>query len=138
MPQYFLAKSEPSVYPWSRLVEEKHAVWDGVRNFEARNNLRAMKKGDLVFFYHSNEEKAVVGIAKVTKEAYPDASAKDGDWSAVDLAPVKPMSKAVTLSAIKADLSLAELPLVKKSRLSVSTVSAKDFARILKLGATKL
>jgi predicted RNA-binding protein with PUA-like domain len=138
MPQYFLAKSEPSVYSWTRLVEEKRAVWDGVRNFEARNNLRAMKKGDLVLFYHSSEERAVVGIAKVVREAYPDASAADGDWSAVDLAPVKAMSKPVTLTAIKADAAFAELPLVRRSRLSVSSMSAKDFERILKLGATKL
>jgi predicted RNA-binding protein with PUA-like domain len=138
MTQYFLAKSEPSVYSWSRLVTEKRAVWDGVRNFEARNNLRAMKKGDLVFFYHSSEERAVVGVAKVLREAYPDATATEGDWSAVDLAPVKALTVPVGLAAIKADPSLSGLPLVRKSRLSVSTVGAKEFARILALGKTKL
>jgi predicted RNA-binding protein with PUA-like domain len=141
MPQHFLAKSEPSVYAWKRLVEEKKAVWDGVRSFEARNNLRAMKKGDFVLFYHSNEEKAVVGVAKVVREAYPDPTAppsEGGDWSAVDLAPVKALARPVTLAAIKADAAFAELPLVRKSRLSVSQVSPADFARILKLGATKL
>jgi len=138
MPQYFLAKSEPSVYSWSRLVTEKRAVWDGVRNFEARNNLRAMKKGDLVLFYHSNEERAVVGVAKVLREAYPDATATEGDWSAVDLAPVKALTLPVDLAVIKADPSLSGLPLVRKSRLSVSTVGAKEFARILALGKTKL
>jgi predicted RNA-binding protein with PUA-like domain len=138
MPQYFLAKSEPSVYSWSRLADEKRAVWDGVRNFEARNNLRAMKKGDLVLFYHSNEERAVVGVAKVSREAYPDATATEGDWSAVDLVPVKALTLPVTLAAIKADPSLAALPLVRKSRLSVSAVGAKEFARILQLGKTKL
>jgi predicted RNA-binding protein with PUA-like domain len=138
MTQYFLAKSEPSVYSWSRLVTEKRAVWDGVRNFEARNNLRAMKKSDLVLFYHSSEERSVVGVAKVLREAYPDATATEGDWSAVDLAPMKALTLPVTLAAIKADPSLSELPLVRKSRLSVSTVGAKEFARILALGKTKL
>jgi predicted RNA-binding protein with PUA-like domain len=138
MTQYFLAKSEPSVYSWSRLVTEKRAVWDGVRNFEARNNLRAMKKGDLVLFYHSSEERSVVGVAKVLREAYPDATATEGDWSAVDLAPVKALTVPVALADIKADPSLSELPLVRKSRLSVSPVGAKEFARILSLGKTKL
>jgi predicted RNA-binding protein with PUA-like domain len=138
MTQYFLTKSEPSVYSWSRLVTEKRAVWDGVRNFEARNNLRAMKKGDLVLFYHSSEERSVVGVAKVLREAYPDATATEGDWSAVDLAPVKALTVPVALAAIKADPSLSELPLVRKSRLSVSTVGAKEFARILSLGKTKI
>jgi predicted RNA-binding protein with PUA-like domain len=140
MPQYFLAKSEPSVYSWSRLVAEKRAVWDGVRNFEARNNLRAMKKGDLVFFYHSSEERAVVGVAKVLREAYPDPTSPpgEGDWSAVDLAPVKALKTPVSLATIKADRALAAMPLVKKSRLSVSAVGPKEFARILELGETKL
>jgi predicted RNA-binding protein with PUA-like domain len=138
MPQHFLAKSEPSVYSWKRLVDEKVAVWDGVRNFEARNNLRAMKKGDLVLFYHSSEERSVVGIAKVVREAYPDPSAKDGDWSAVDLAPVKAVKKPVTLTDIKADKTLSDMPLVKKSRLSVSPMSAAQFARILELTGTKI
>src|SRR5258708_33701916 len=103
MPAYFLAKSEPEVYAFARLVKDKKAVWDGVRNFEARNNLRAMKKGDLVLFYHSNEGKEVVGIASVGKEAYPDASATEGDWSVVELTPKKALSQPVTLAQVKAD-----------------------------------
>jgi predicted RNA-binding protein with PUA-like domain len=138
MTQHFLAKSEPDVYSWDRLVQEGKAVWDGVRNFEARGNLRAMKKGDLVLFYHSGEGKEIVGIAKVLKEAYPDKSADDGDWVCVDLAPVKPLAAKVTLAAVKADASLAEMALVKRSRLSVSRVAPAEFARILKLGRTKL
>jgi predicted RNA-binding protein with PUA-like domain len=134
----FLAKSEPSVYPWSRLEKEGRAVWDGVRNFEARNNLRAMKKGDLVLFYHSNEDRAVVGVARVVREAYPDPTASDGDWSAVDVAPVRALAKPVTLAQIKADDALTDIALIKRSRLSVVPVSAAHFARILKLGATKL
>jgi predicted RNA-binding protein with PUA-like domain len=93
---YWLVKSEPSVYPWSKFVAEGRAVWDGVRNFEARNNLRAMKTGDLALFYHSNEGKSVVGIARVTREAYADPTT-DGDWSVVDLEPVKPLARPVTL-----------------------------------------
>ena len=138
MSAHFLVKSEPDVYPWERLVAEKKATWDGVRSFEARNNLRAMKKGDLVFFYHSNEGKAVVGVAKVVREAYPDATADEGDWSAVDIAPVKALAVPVSLAQIKADRALTDLALIKKSRLSVVPVSAAHFARILVLGKTKL
>jgi predicted RNA-binding protein with PUA-like domain len=138
MTQHFLAKSEPGAYPWERLVAEGKAAWDGVRSFEARNNLRAMKKGDLILFYHSNEGKAVVGIAKVVREAYPDKTADEGDWSAVDIAPVQPLAVPVTLAQIKADSTLADIPLIKKSRLSVVPVSAAHFARILKLGKTKI
>lgn len=138
MAAHFLAKSEPDVYPWDRLVEERKARWDGVRSFEARNNLRAMKKGDLVLFYHSNVGKAVVGIATVAREAYPDPTATEGDWSCVDLAPVKPLAEPVTLAQIKADPALADFALIKKSRLSVVPLTAAHFARILKLGKTKL
>jgi len=138
MAAHFLAKSEPDVYSWDRLVKDGKTVWDGVRNFEARGNLRAMKQGDLVLFYHSGESKAIVGIAKVLREAYPDASAKEGDWVAVDLAPVKPLAKEVTLAAVKADASLADMAIVKKSRLSVSRVTPAEFARVLKLAGTKL
>jgi len=137
MPSYFLAKSEPDTYPWKRLVEEGRAVWDGVRNFAARNNLRAMKKGDKVLFYHSNEGKEIVGIAVVVREAFPDPTAKEGDWSAVELAPHKPLKKPVTLTAIKADPAFRELDLVRRSRLSVGTVSPAHYERILKLGETK-
>jgi predicted RNA-binding protein with PUA-like domain len=137
-PAHWLAKSEPDVYPWQRLVEDRRTAWDGVRNFQARNNLRAMAKGDLVLFYHSVEEKAVVGIAKVVREAYPDPTAEDGDWSAVDVAPVKALAKPVTLADMKADPKLAGLALLKQSRLSVVPVSAEHFERIVKLGQTKI
>lgn len=135
---YWLAKSEPSTYPWSQLVADKRTAWEGVRSFEARNNLRAMKKGDWVLFYHSNEGKDVVGIAKVVNEAYPDPSAAEGDWSVVDLAPHKALSKPVSLAAIKADKRLANMALVRKSRLSVIPVTEPEFERILELGATKV
>jgi predicted RNA-binding protein with PUA-like domain len=138
MAAHFLAKSEPSVYPWSRLEKEGRAAWDGVRSFEARNNLRAMKKGDLVLFYHSNEDRAVVGVARVVREAYPDPTAEEGDWSCVDVAPVRALADAVPLAQIKADPELSDMALIKKSRLSVVPVSAAHFARILKLGKTKL
>src|SRR5262249_32840468 len=103
MPSYFLAKSEPEPDAFERLVKQKKTAWDGVRNFEARNNLRAMKKGDLVLFYHSGEDKSVVGIAKVLREAYADPTAKEGEWSAVDLGPVKAFTEPVTLARMKAD-----------------------------------
>lgn len=135
---FWLAKSEPSTFPWEQLVRDKRTTWDGVRNFEARNNLRAMKKGDLVFFYHSNEGKEIVGIAKVAKEAYPDASAEEGDWSAVDLVPLKPLAKPVTLAQIKADKKLADMALVRRSRISVVPVTPAEFDHILALAATKL
>jgi len=134
---FWLAKSEPFKYPWTQLVLDKQTAWEGVRSFEARNNLRAMKKGDLVLFYHSSEGKEIVGVAKVNKEAYPDPTAEDGDWSAVDLAPVKPLKQAVSLAAIKADKELANMMLIKRSRLSVVPVTAAEFERILTLGATK-
>ena len=135
--QYWLMKSEPDVYPFARLQEEKTARWDGVRNFEARNNLRAMKKGDLVLFYHSSEGKEVVGIATVAKEAYPDPTATEGDWSAVDLAAVKPLKKPISLDTLKADKVLKDMKLVKISRLSVSPVTKEEFDRILELTGTK-
>ena len=129
----WLVKQEPSVYPFSRFVEEGHATWDGVRNAQARNNLRAMKKGDSVLFYHSGEGKAIVGLAKVTRAAYPDPSATDGDWVAVDLAPVRALRRPVTLATIKADAMLNTMALVKQSRLSVMPVTDAQFARILEL-----
>jgi predicted RNA-binding protein with PUA-like domain len=136
--RYWLVKSEPSVYSWTKLVSEKKAVWDGVRNFEARNNLRAMKKGDLVFFYHSNEGKEIVGIATVAKEAYADPTATEGDWSAVEIAPKKALASPVTLAQCKADKKLAGFGLVKKSRISVVPATPEEFARVLELGKTKL
>ena len=132
--QYWLVKQEPTAYSWDDFVKDKGTMWDGVRNYQSRNNLRAMKKGDLVFFYHSVDEKRVVGLAKVVKEHYADPTAEEGDWSVVDLKPVKAMKEPVTLAQIKADKGLVELPLVRNSRLSVSPVGATQFKRILKLG----
>ncbi|HVR21041.1 MAG TPA: EVE domain-containing protein, partial [Polyangiaceae bacterium] len=109
MPKHWLVKSEPFKYSFERLVQDKKTTWDGVRNFEARNNLRAMKRGDLLLFYHSNEGKAVVGVAKVAREAYPDATAEEGDWSAVDVAPVKALTATVSLETIRAEKALAQM-----------------------------
>jgi predicted RNA-binding protein with PUA-like domain len=136
--QHWLVKQEPEAYSWNDFVEEGRAAWTGVRNFQARNNLRAMKKGDTVLFYHSVSEKSVVGIAKVDKPAYPDPTADEGDWSAVDLTPVKAVSQPVTLEQIKADPILKELPLVRNSRLSVTPVTDSQFLRILKMAKTNL
>jgi predicted RNA-binding protein with PUA-like domain len=134
---YWLAKSEPEAYSWAQLLKDGSTAWTGVRNFAARNNLRAMKKGDLVFFYHSGEEKSVVGLARVEKEAYSDPTAKEGDWSCVDLAPVKGLKKTVTLAQIKADKVLREMVLVRQSRLSVSPLTKEQFERVMELAETK-
>ena len=135
---YWLVKSEPEAYSWDTFVKEKRAAWTGVRNFQARNNLRAMKRGDLVLFYHSVSDKHVVGIARVDQEAYADATAKDGDWSCVDLVPVKALAKPVTLDQIKSDKVLAEMPLVRLSRISVTPLNEAQFKRLLVLAETKL
>lgn len=134
---YWLVKSEPKAYSWAQFLEDDQTAWTGVRNFAARNHLRAMKRGDAVFYYHSGEEKQIVGLARVVKEAYPDPTAKEGDWSCVDLAPVKPLAKPVSLATIKADGILREMPLVKQSRLSVAPVTKAQFERVLQLGETK-
>jgi predicted RNA-binding protein with PUA-like domain len=133
MKNYWLVKQEPSDYSWSDFVKDASTSWTGVRNFSARNNLRRMSKGDQVLFYHSGEDKAVVGIAKVTRTAYRDTTAKEGDWSAVDLAPVKPLPRPVTLAEIKAKPQLKNIALVRQSRLSVMPLDAKDFQTILKM-----
>jgi predicted RNA-binding protein with PUA-like domain len=138
MPGYFLVKSEPFKYPFAKLVTDKRTTWDGVRNFEARNHLRAMKAGDLLLFYHSNEGKEIVGIAKVTRTAYPDSTATEGDWSAVDIAPVKPLAAPVSLATIREDPKLSEMLLLRRSRLSVVPVTAAEFKRVLDLAKTKL
>ena len=135
---HWLVKQEPEKYPWTQFVKDKGTYWDGVRNYQARNNLRAMRKGDLVLFYHSVSEKAVVGVAKVTREAYADPTAKEGDWSMVDLKPIKAMATPVTLAQIKAEPKLAGMGLLKQSRLSVSPLSAAEFKRVLQLGKTKV
>src|SRR5438034_5028575 len=115
---FWMVKQEPEAYSWSTFVQEGKTAWTGVRNFQARNNLRAMKKGDLVLFYHSVSEKSVVGLARVEKEQYPDPTAKEGDWSAVNLVPVKALKEPVSLEQIKADAILKHMPLVRQSRLS--------------------
>ena len=135
--QYWLVKSEPESYSWDKFVAEGKAAWTGVRNYQARNHLRAMKKGDLVAFYHSVTDKQVVGLAKVDREAYPDATAAEGDWSCVDLVPAKALKNPVSLDTIKADKLLAQMPLVKQSRLSVTPLDAKQFERLLQLAQTK-
>jgi len=132
--QHWLVKQEPEKYPWAQFIKDKGTYWDGVRNYQARNNLRAMAKGDGVLYYHSVSEKAVVGVAEVTREAYPDPTAKEGDWSVVDLKPVQAMATPVTLAQIKAEPKLAGMGLLKQSRLSVSPLSAKEFRLILKMG----
>ena len=136
--QYWLVKQEPEKYPWSQFVKDKGTYWDGVRNYQARNNLRAMKLGDRVLYYHSVSEKAVVGVAEVTQEAYPDPTAKEGDWSVVDLKPVTAMTEPVTLEQIKGDAKLGEISLIKQSRLSVMPLRAAEYRRILLLGKTKV
>ena len=135
---HWLMKSEPFKYSFAQLLRDGKTTWDGVRNFEARNNLRAMKAGDLVLFYHSNEGKAVAGVAKITREAYPDPTAEGEDWSVVELAPVLPLKVQVSLEDIRSEPDLAEIALLKRSRLSVVPVSKEHFDRILKMGKTKI
>jgi predicted RNA-binding protein with PUA-like domain len=134
---YWLVKQEPEDYSWADFVREGKTVWTGVRNFQARNSLRAMKKGDFVLFYHSVSEKRVVGVAHVDKEAYPDPTAQEGDWSCVDLTPVKALKIPVELDAIKAEKVLRDTPLLKHSRLSVMPLTEAQFKRLLELGETR-
>lgn len=135
---YFLVKSEPFKYSWDRFNEDGRTFWDGVRNFQARNNLRAMKEGDLVLFYHSNEGKAVVGIAKVVKEFYQDPTTEDPNWVVVDLEPVEALKRPVTLEEVKADARLANIGLIRQGRLSVMTLSREEFDRIVELGTSEI
>ena len=135
---YWLVKQEPEAYSWADLVKDGHTAWTGVRNFAARLHLRAMKNGDSVLFYHSVTDKQIVGVARVTREPYPDPTAKEGNWVCVDLAPLKPLEKPVSLETIRREEALAELPLLKQSRLSVMPVTKTQFRRILKLGQTPL
>jgi predicted RNA-binding protein with PUA-like domain len=132
---YWLVKSEPFKYSWQKFNEDKRTFWDGVRNYQARNNLREMKEGDLVLFYHSNEGKEVVGIAKVVKEAYQDPTTHDTNWVVVDLSPVETLKKPVTLETIKADERLKDISLVRQGRLSVMGLKAAEFDRIIELGS---
>ena len=133
MKQFWLVKSEPSAYSWANLVADGKTAWTGVRNFTARNNLRAMRKGDQVFFYHSVVGKEVVGIAKVVCEAYADPTATEGDWSAVDLAPEKTLGRPVTLEEIKQKPQLKAMALLRLSRLSVQPVTSAEFEEILRI-----
>ena len=134
MKSFWLVKQEPSSYSWSDLVADGKTSWTGVRNFSARNNLRKMRTNDEVLFYHSGEEKAVVGIAKVTRTAYPDSTAKEGDRSTVDLAAVKPLARPVTLREIKANSRLKGILLVRQSRLSVMPLAEPEFREIVNMG----
>lgn len=131
--QFWLVKQEPTAYAWETFVKDGRAAWTGVRNFMARNNLRAMRKGDRVFYYHSVVGKEVVGIAEVAAEAYPDPTATEGDWSCVDLVPVKALVRPVSLATIKASPVLKDIHLVRQGRLSVMSLSALEFAEIERL-----
>lgn len=132
---YYLVKSEPFKYSWQQFQKDKQTFWDGVRNYQARNNMKDMKKGDLVLFYHSNEGKEVVGVAKVVNEYYQDPTTTDDRWVVVDLSPVEELNKPVTLETIKSDELLKETALVKQSRLSVMPLKREEFDRIVELGS---
>ncbi len=131
---HWLVKQEPTAYSWDQLVRDGRTSWDGVRNYQARNNLQAMKVGDRVLFYHSVEGQAVVGIAEVAREAYPDPTTKDERWVAVDLIPVKALRRPVGLDAIKATKAVADIPLVRQSRLSVMPLPKDAFDTIVAMG----
>jgi len=132
---YFLVKSEPFKYSWNQFLKDKQTFWDGVRNYQARNTLKEMKKGDLVLFYHSNEGKEVVGIAKVVKESYQDPTTADERWVVVDLSPLETLKKPVTLEVIKDDEQLQNVALVRQGRLSVMPLKREEFDRIVELGS---
>lgn len=136
--QYWLVKSEPSVYSWDQLVAEKGTFWNGVRNYAARNHMQSMKKGDLVYYYHSNEGTEIVGIAKVSKEAYQDPTTEEKAWVAVDLKPFKKLKTPVSLARIKKEVKLKNMALVRIGRLSVSPVTADEFNLILKMADTTI
>jgi predicted RNA-binding protein with PUA-like domain len=134
--QYWLVKSEPETYSWDDLLRDSRTDWTGVRNYAARLHLKAMRPGDQVFVYHSGDSKSVVGIAKVTKAAFPDTTADEAGWVAVELAAVAPLKKPVTLAQLKADASLKNMVFVRQSRLSVSPVTSTEFSRLKKLGGS--
>jgi predicted RNA-binding protein with PUA-like domain len=135
---YWIVKQEPEAYSWAAFVKDGKTAWTGVRNFQARNNLRAMKKGDRVFYYHSVSEKQIVGIARVAKEAYADPTATEGDWACVDLVPMKALKNPVTLEEIKTDSALKNILLVRQSRLSVVPLTEAQAVKILALAQTKV
>lgn len=132
---HWLVKSEPFKYSWEKFNEDGRTFWDGVRNYQARNNLKAMQEGDLVLFYHSNEGKNVVGIAKVVKEFYQDPTTDDQNWVVVDLSPVETLKNPVSLEQIKAEPTLADISLVRQGRLSVMSLKAEEFDKILEMGS---
>ena len=131
---YWLVKSEPFKYSWEQFLKDKRTFWDGVRNYQARNNLRAMKKDDTVLFYHSNEGLAVVGIAKVVKESYQDPTTEDPQWVAVDLAPVETFKTSVTLGEMKQDKRLQNIGLIRQAQLSVMPLTKEEFEVIVAKG----
>ena len=133
--QYWLVKSEPFKYSWEKFNEDGRTFWDGVRNYQARNNLREMKEGDLVLFYHSNEGKNVVGIAKVVKESYQDPTTEDTNWLVVDLVPIESLKNPVSLEQIKKEESLKDISLIRQGRLSVMSLKAEEFDKILEMGS---
>lgn len=134
---YWLVKSEPIKYPWEKLVQDKKTVWDGVRNYQARNTLQAMKKGDLLLYYHSNEGLAIVGIAKVLKEHFPDPTIDDPRWVAVELGPFKALKKPITLEMCRNNDILSSMGLIRQGRLSVMPVTPEQFDKVLELSGTK-
>jgi predicted RNA-binding protein with PUA-like domain len=133
MKNYWLVKQEPEAYSWDDFVRDGRTDWTGVRNYAARNNLRAMRPGDAVLYYHSVSDKAVVGVAEVTREAFPDPTAEEGDWSAVELQPVRPLKIPITLERIKAEPKLREIALLRNSRLSVQPLGKAEFELICRL-----
>jgi predicted RNA-binding protein with PUA-like domain len=135
--QYWLVKSEPFKYSWEQFVIDKQTYWDGVRNYAARNNLKAMQQGDQVFYYHSNEGLEIVGIAEVAKEAYQDPTTNENAWVVVDLKPVRKLKQPVTLKQIKADKRLAEIALLRLGRLSVAPITPEEWAIVLELSGEK-
>ena len=134
---YWMVKQEPETYSWSDFVKDGRTDWSGVRNYQARNNLREMKTGDRVLFYHSGKDKAVVGLAEVVKSAYPDPTVEDPQWVAVDLKPIKPLATAVQLAAIRYDKRLSQLPLIRQSQLSVMSLTKEEFDVIVAMGNSK-
>ena len=135
---FWIIKQEPSQYNWKQFEKDRETYWDGVRNYQARNNLKNMKKGDTLLFYHSVVGKEIVGIAEVTRESYPDPTTDDERWVVVDLKPIKPFKVPVTLEQIKAHKELSEIALIKQTRLSVIPITKKEFQILLKLGKTSL
>ena len=133
MSQYWLVKQEPTAYSWDQFVTDGKTDWTGVRNFQARNNLRAMKSGDQVLYYHSVNGKAVVGVAVVSREAFPDPTATSGEWTSVEIKPIRPVNPPVKLEQIKADPKLAQIPLLRQARLSVMSLTKQEFDGVLGL-----